>query len=1327
MAVDSGDRELLSVRETARLLGVHENTVRNWARDGLLPSARIPGSRFHRFDARDVERLRRQRGSVISSIEEERRTIGPELIDGTQLGQWAVTRDADGGFPELVRRLLAATPEIINISIRAGDGVFAGGWDGHADSGGSTFLPSGSLWFELGTGSRPKTKADEDYEKRRAEPAGANPPEAIFVFITPRRWSGAKAWADSRRREHFFADVLALDADDLEGWLQKTPAVHYWISERLGRRPNDAEALEQWWTRFQAKTEPALPTALFLSGRSAERDRLTGFLTGDPDVITVKSDWRDDAVAFVYSAIEATDESSNHPPPLIVSSPEVWERIATYPGRGTLIPLFDDPDIAVAQQRGHHVILPAGKDQLANGNSLNLPRPHRVGAAKALEAAGVPADASYELAALARRSLPSLVRKLARDTRFARPPWSRPPDASILAPLVLVGHWQTQSETDKVLVSRMVGKPYEDIEQTLLDWHSTEDPPFVRSGTEWHLASGEEAFLVLHKALTQTQLKRWREIAVELLVEPDPTLSLPMEERPLAGIRGVRREYSSVLRRGIAEGVAMVGASEGQRMNDGLTGAHHARQVVREVLDQANTDPSGQLWRSLADVLPRLAEAAPQVFLDAIHENLDQDTPSLRSMFQDSEQGSWMYSSSPHTGLLWALESLCWSPEFLPDASRALARLEDVDPGGKLQNRPLRSLQTVLVPWVRQTAAPLAVKVGTIASICRQYPTVGWNLVNALWPRSHSSVTQPSSPRFRDWSPESRTVPLAEWLEYIKELVDASLRLAGTDPDRWGDLSERLGSLPPTDRDRLISALDGFVDSTHLDPEQRLALWERLHKEIGRHQQFASAEWSMDASVLARMRAIADRLEPADDAERFAYLFDWRPNLPEVDVNDFDAFEARLADLRTRAVEDTLAASSLDGVMRLAERSPVPRHLGLTLGMVAPDDLTSQLLVWLDAEKPALQDVASSWASYKLATGGVGWLRYALGQSAATEGNRRLLLALNAPATGEIWDVLDELDSELSELYWQRAAPFGVPAADAARAARELLDRDRPWVAIDLLAGTMHGSNDAPTSITPTLVDEVLTAGLSANPSDAQQQTLGYEIGLLLDYLDREGYNAAVLARYEFGFFRLLEDLRRPRALFAALAQEPSLFVDLASRVYRGTNDPQRSLNEEEEALGNHAWWILHNWRELPGRLDDGSVDATHLEKWVKDARLAFSESDRADIGDELIGQTLATSPEGQDGVWPAEAVRRIVETVGSRSIESGIHTGVVNDRGFTSRDVFEGGKQEWALASKYRDWAKRTATDWPRTSRVLRGLAENYEREARREDDEAAIRGDTE
>jgi hypothetical protein len=201
--------------------------------------------------------------------------------------------------------------------------------------------------------------------------------------------------------------------------------------------------------------------------------------------------------------------------------------------------------------------------------------------------------------------------------------------------------------------------------------------------------------------------------------------------------------------------------------------------------------------------------------------------------------------------------------------------------------------------------------------------------------------------------------------------------------------------------------------------------------------------------------------------------------------------------------------------------------------------------------------------------------------------------------------------------------------------------------------------------------------------------------------------------------------VRTPRALFAALAEEPSLFVELVKFVYRGKGEARRQLDEADTKQAHHAWWVLSEWRELPGLREDGTIDAEALTTWVRHARLALADADRADIGDEQIGQTLASGPPGADGLWPAEPVRGIIESIGSTSLEAGVELGALNDRGVTSRGVYDGGGQERALAATYGQAAREMATTWPRTARILRRLSVSYEHHAQREDDEANVRAD--
>ena len=696
-------------------------------------------------------------------------------------------------------------------------------------------------------------------------------------------------------------------------------------------------------------------------------------------------------------------------------------------------------------------------------------------------------------------------------------------------------------------------------------------------------------------------------------------------------------------------------------------------------------------------------------------------------MFQDGDQSSWLHSSSPHTGLLWALEALCWAPDHLLEASRALARLDVVDPGGRLTNRPMESLGSVLVIWIHHTAAPTGTRMRAVEQVCEQLPEVGWRLLLGLWPSHHSTSSPPHNPRFRDWKPEREAVPVPEWIETVRHLVGLAERMAADDPSRWTELVSRLAPLPPSDRERLLDAVGALAAADALESDVRLGLWDALQQEVARHRKFADAEWSMEDDVLTRMQQIADALEPHEDTSRFAYLFDWHPDLPEVDLDDHVAYNERLLELRRAAIRDTVEVGDVEALGDLVERSAAPGQLGWALASIDDFDLSVDLLEWLTSSNPRRVEAAQSWAGRRMSDGGTTELRHLLARPEADTDSRRLALALCAPATADVWDLLAEEDERLLDGYWSRIGPWNIRSDDAERGARALLAHDRPWVALDLLAATRHGSQEGGVEVPTDLVEQTFDAALSHDPGESTRQAVGYEVGLLLDYLEDAGIGSDVVARYEFAFYSVLDDHRQPSALYAALAAEPELFVDLIARVYRGKNQARRRLEESDEAIAHHAWRVLNNWNTIPGLREDGTLDADHLKQWVQDARTALADRDRADIGDEQIGRVLSLSPSGNDGTWPAEPVREILESLVSRSLETGVHVGVINGRGVTSRGVFDGGDQERRLAAQYQEWATETSGRWPRTTRVLRGLAEEYERDARREDSWASTRADTE
>lgn len=1307
----------LSVGETARLLGVHENTVRNWVTAGTLVSARLPGARQHRFAREEVMRLVAQRGNPASSIAPQLRMDEPELVSATGLNGWAAHDDAKRAFPELMRRLLALTPGISNIDIRAHEGVAAPGWDGSATSAGSAFLPAGELRFEFGTEKDSRGKAQSDYDKRVL--ALPDDEDAVFVFATPRNWAGGRGWAAERTAEGKFASVKAIDAHVLEGWLLATPPVHYWISERLGFHPGDAQTLSKWWESFQGRVRYGIPASFFTAGRTKEANELLAVLkAGNPaDAVgAVKAPSRDESLAFVYAALEAEPALLDRT--VVVTGSSAWNRLVASPQQMILVPLFEGVGLKAAEDGGHRVILVAGgEDVVRNGKAIELSKVDPLVAAESLKKVGIDSDSADAQVALARRSLPALFRFIAREPRLATPPWvedSR--TASILAPLVLAGSWAAKAG-DAEILQKLTGVSGDEVVRLLKALAKRPDAPFIVSGGLWRLTSPAEAAYLLLREMSQDDLERWRAVVLEVLLAEDPFSGMDAVARFTASAKGTAAAYSSTLQTHLAEGLVLAAATADD-LPSHLRMQSRVDEIVRQLLEHASADETGEVWLRLAEFLPSLAEAAPEVFEDAVEDDLARSEPILKTLFRDQDRGSFFGSSSPHPSLQWALETLCWSPDHFGRAAGLLARVAAIDPGGDLSNRPLASLANVTTGWIAHSGATVDDKIAVIERVLQVVPDVGWSLLLDLWPSAHALAFVPRRPTFRDWAPRKQSVTYADWGRFVHELVRLALDAAGIRADRWMALIPMIDDVPTPERAAITEAFRRASSTAVWSEDERYGVWDAFANEIARHEAHPDAAWAMPAEDLQTLKDLAAGLAPTDDPRRYSTLFDWRAPVPGLSPAD-DGYDATLAELQQNAIEDVLA-QGLDQLEVLIADVAIPRAVGGRLAKTtgAPE---GDILAWLETDAPNLREAALAYARHKIFDHGMDWVRAALSSPRLVSNDARASLMTAVPFERVFWTEVGTLDDSLSAAYWKRVIHYDVPEAERAEAVDLLLDHDRPWQAVGLLSGMLHSKQNPDVEIVKKALHAVT---VSTGPADDRQMS-GYHIGALLEYLEREAPDDSDLPKLEFMFFRLVDDHQPSGALYRALGSDPADFVELVKTVFRGDGEAKRKLTAQEQAYGSLAWSVLHEWRRLPGLRDDGTIDGEHLTGWVRRARLALADLGRAAIGDEQIGQVLAASPLGQDGVWPAEEVRDIVENLVNTRIETGLHIGRTNQRGVTSRGVFDGGDQERALEEEYREMAARIATRWPRTARVLRGIADSYQREAHLYDAEAERLGD--
>ncbi|MFI5587034.1 TIR domain-containing protein [Amycolatopsis sp. NPDC051758] len=1045
--------------------------------------------------------------------------------------------------------------------------------------------------------------------------------------------------------------------------------------------------LATWSRERTALTGSRLPAELDLLGRDEQVAQVRSWLSGPPGNLIIRGQTSDEVAAFTAAVLDGHDP---HHRAVRVTSAAGWQHATRIPPSFPAVVVSDDVPVSEAQNSRHVVIARDGFEQRPGG--LSLPRIPRDKARDAFLAMGVPLHQADELGGLARRSTQALIRRLSPNA--PRPPWVQPPDSAIAAPLSLVSRWSTTNKADHEVIARITGEAYSRVERFATVSAASRDPFLHRSGSRWQLADPLDAWSQLAAQISDTDIRQFSAAAIDVLSESDPVLSLPDPEVPTAKLTGAIRKWSDDLRQGIAHGLARLGDSGSARIA-GSTAGDIAATVVHQLLRQANADRTGLAWRSLRDVLPLLAEAAPRVFLDAVSAGLRGTDPLLRVMFEDAE-GRTLNRHSAHTRLLWALETVTWAPQHGTEAALLLAQLARIDPGGQPGNRPDRSLLTVIAP-APESPLPLERRTAVIGQVRTKYPEVGWRLLSDLTDRA-PFLTPLARPRVRqDWL-GSAVTPSDSLKIYRDAVFDAVLTDLGTVPDRWATWLTRLTGLSASHQESLLTALE-TTDFSQADPEAVRALWDQCLKLVNFERNGSSGPRFFSVETIDRLSSFLTTIEPTDDPTRHAWLFTWHPDIPDVELTDLEAHDAAVERLRTEVVAEELARHGVDGLAQLADASDRGQTVGWALAQVAGDTVRDEMIARLT------EPLAEGWIWCRAKTAGQSWATDLFG-ALPDDPARRTAFLLALPSDWAV-GLLAQEEPDVRDRFWSSAPAFPYPAEQPEAYLAEILGQGRAVAVIDALSLALYG-NDQSWHPAAELVEAAFDRLL--NTSAQVTSYTAYAVGRLLDYLHVTGHDLHAVARWEIAFAGLFHD-RTPRALLELIAADPAAFVELHQFRYL----PTEKINPKAIRF----WWTGEHLRCLPGQTGD-VMDRSRLLEWVRQARELLNAIGMLHTGDQAIGTLLATGPAGADGAWPTEAVRDVLELDDSGDLREGFVRGIGNNIGFTTRGVYDGGDQERASAEAYLAWADKIEAGWPLAAGALRDHAESLRWQAKRWDAEA-------
>ncbi|MDE2229751.1 MAG: hypothetical protein KGL11_12025 [Alphaproteobacteria bacterium] len=1285
------------------------------------------------------------------------------FLRASDLGNWANREGADLALPSWVERAIkAGTTSVRKISFPKEKFIYLPGVDGRlvgakAQSGFEQFIPSGNSIWELSVESGSTNKVSRDGLKRSKQRLSQK--NNTFVFVTPRAITPASITKLKRKisRAGNWKDVRIIHGPLLHDWFNLIPPLALELACDLhGVQTAGAATLDDAWNELAGMTNPRLTEDLVIANRTDTAGRLLEGIKGEPNHTIVTGDSSFESAAFALAVLRS---ARGYEIRCVVFNgySDAWEARRLPP----CIFVVKEPNramtAALAAEHKHHIIVAAADGQATSSKLITLERPLRWDFAKALEKAKISEDEADRIARECGASI-TIMRRRMPAVASEMPWWANATDADVLRNLLLVGRWDAANKHDRISLQKLTGRTWDALEAVLRRFLNQTDAPLVIAGTVWAFKSQVDAFEVLAPSLPGAAFKELFQIVQDVFVPvPVPATTDASEERLFKPPEG----HSDWIKDGLAQSLLLLAVRGNARGlscpiptgdQDGSWSSVPAEAFVnRLVTELTRLRDYRSLYESIRRQYRVLLEACPDPLLSALEHMLEGHEKEAQKIL--TTRRGILHDWPGAIELIWGLETLAWSPIYLPRVAKILARLSALELETKVstrdRNQALEALTKILIWWLPQTFAPLQDRIQILDFVIADDPRVGWELLKALKPNATTTLTPTPKPKLRDFAPRTREV-LTNRIAHdgAAAVIARLIACAAENPARWVEVIRSMSNFPPKQRELARGKFEHFAG--HLtDPATRVVLWTTLRDEIARHRTFSNTQWALRESDLAPWQKILPTLAPSDPVATEKWLFDdWLPDL-EDGISSVEERRDAVEQRRIEAIKRLASVEGLASVLHLAEQAQHPGFVGeavvnSTLSAQDIGSLIDQAFLLNEKADPFIVTTCGLFCRRMIRNGQSlkEFVSDRVQSARATQipEERIAKLFLMFPEERSTWDLVSGYGADIDREFWRRThVPLSFSGeSDMRYVVEKKLSVGR---AVSLLDAFAFGRNQLPAND----VLEVLDAAIEEirGGTDPGHHVSHGLADFLARLVKRHEINDVDLAQRELLLLPLLSHMHGIRLrLYYVLARDPDWFVAFLCMLYRKASERavKSELDEETRRKFNLAYLVFSSWkyvlseesrqfgelqagtaRPFPGEQPDESINSQLLDAWVSGVRSKASSEDRAEVGDSQIGHIFAYAPTDKvDGAWPAREVRAAIEKYFSRAMAEGIQTEQFGKRGVVSKALYEGGKQEEALATEWRTWAQKVGPTSRHTQDILNKIADMWGYHARHEDDRA-------
>ncbi len=1235
-------------------------------------------------------------------------------------------------LPVLLRILINSTCQgLEKIEFPGNDDAEKSGWDGFVHSAQVTpWIPKGKSGWEFGVRKDIKLKADEDYSTRVALILAKERKDITFVFVTPRHWDKKELWENQRRAEKKWKDVKVIDAIDLEQWMEQSIESQIWFAEETGMETKGVFTLDACWKKWIVDCEPSPSEVLFDEAVKRSKEKVNQKLFNSlNESLIITSDSTEEALAYLFCLFtpENPELFMFRDSIIVFKSTELLEKLVSKPVHFIAVTANREVEKVIAQHKQNlRSILIYPRNTTNVEADIELDTLSNDLFKKALRIMGCNPDDVNRLAYESGRSLTILRRRLSKSEAIRIPQWSK--DNSIfksLIPILFAGSWKTTNDGDRIVMEALLNElKYIDLEKDMAGMLQLEDSPVWTMGEFCGLVSKIDVLFAINKEIIKDELFRFLEIASKVLSENDPSLDLPEDIRWAASLRGKVRQISVALREGICETLVLL-AIYGNKLFRTRLGIDLEFEINR-LIEKLLTPLTLRVLANHSADLPMYSEAAPSVFIELLERDLDSDDPKTIHFMKPMSTG--LFGRLPRAGLLWALENLAWSSEYVHRIVLILGRLSQIEIHDNWSNKPQESLSSIFRSWLPQTSVTVDKRIGMIDLLVNKFPDVGWRICIEQFNGVSRMGNFNHKPRWRtEGNGYGESATNKEFYKFVRYSLDKAINWKFHNHITIGDLVSCIHRLEEEDRTLIWKLVQEWSKNA---TENKNYVREIIRVNYFTRKSLKRDENTKEAKQDLKMaKAIYDSLQPNDLILRHEWLFNkyWILESEEDAAEELDnrSREERILEHRKEALKEIFATYGIKGILKLAEIGEAALIIGLIIPKVF-EKIDQQIEVFQNI----LDHVSPSDSIFRTIVSNA---LNAINPDQAKVIISALIKNLNpseidsfltiCPFNQSTWDLLNSMNQEVQNNYWKNiVVRWGIIKGEFVQFPIEkLLEADRPKAAFELALCELD-------KIQPRQLFRILESisSSTSKPSDTDKID-HYSIQEAFVRLN-ESKEIAIdeMAGLEFRYIEVFQKDYKIPNLENHIEANPELFVQAV--VYAYKRDDKSNDYEEFHSFDNGmsnpsilSFLLLDKLARIPGRNQLGESDSTEIEKWVNQVRLGCKQYGREKICDLLLGKLFAHASLDEDGVWPCRPVRETLEKIMTETLSNGINIALFYRRGIHIRG--EGGTQERELASKYRNWSQALEYTHPSISKTLKKMVETYEKKAILEDENAVIK----